>query len=95
MYVGFMKVKIFFEGISSIKERRRVLRMILDRARSSWNVSAAEEPSMERELGVLAFVTVSDQRDVVEKRLDAIEEMVHGCHGFPVLEVSREVDGPW
>lgn len=42
MIVGVLQVSLGIEGAQSLKEKRHVVRSLLDRVRSAHNVSAAE-----------------------------------------------------
>ncbi|MGQ0612436.1 MAG: DUF503 domain-containing protein [Planctomycetaceae bacterium] len=42
MYVGILQVSLSLEGCLSLKEKRRIVRSVLDRIRAGFNVSAAE-----------------------------------------------------
>lgn len=42
MYVGFERVEIILPGIKNLKEKRRYLRSIKDRLKSTLNVSLSE-----------------------------------------------------
>ena len=45
MNVGVLQVEIAIDSARSLKDKRQVVRSVLDRLRSSFNVSAAEVTS--------------------------------------------------
>jgi uncharacterized protein YlxP (DUF503 family) len=77
MHVGYLQVRLHVPEASSLKEKRQVVKSILDRARHKWNVAAAEidEQDVHR-IAVLGFASVSGSahhaREVVSKLLDGL-----------------------
>ncbi|MBI1917247.1 MAG: DUF503 domain-containing protein [Planctomycetes bacterium] len=84
MIVGSLKARLLIRGSQSLKDKRQVVRSILDRLRNQFNVSAAEvEARDHRQLVVLGFAMVGEEardvREVLEKVVSALR-----CH--PVAE---------
>jgi hypothetical protein len=80
MHVATLEVRLHLPGARSLKDKRQVVRSILDRARSRFHVAAAEtgENDVHR-IAVLGFAAVSGSaahaEEVVEKILDGL--LVH------------------
>ena len=84
MIVGSLKARLLVRGAQSLKDKRQVVRSILDRLRHQFNVAVAEvEARDHRQLVVLGFATVGEEahnvREVLEKVIAALR-----CH--PVAE---------
>jgi hypothetical protein len=77
MHVGVLRVRLHVPQAGSLKEKRQVVKSILDRARSRWQVAAAEVEEQDvHRVAVLGFACVSGShhhaREVVQKILDGL-----------------------
>jgi uncharacterized protein YlxP (DUF503 family) len=68
----------------SLKDKRQVVRAILDRLRNGFNVAACEVEGLDhRQLAVLGFATVAAEAEHVSTTLNAI---VQALRAHPVAE---------
>ena len=77
MHIGVLHVRLHVPQANSLKEKRQVVKSILDRARSRYHVAAAEVEEQDvRRIAVLGFASVSGSRhhaeEVVQKILDGL-----------------------
>ena len=77
MHVAALEVRLHVPEANSLKDKRQVIRSILDRMRNHFQVAAAEvEEQDEHRTAVLGFACVSGSphhaREVVAKVLDAL-----------------------
>ena len=77
MHVALLQVRLHLPGMGSLKDKRQVIRSILDRARSRYQLAAAEVDDQDvHRSAVLGFAAVSASeshaREVVGKLLDQI-----------------------
>ncbi|HHN73779.1 MAG TPA: DUF503 domain-containing protein [Acidobacteria bacterium] len=94
MRVGLLVIDVFLRGSTSLKDKRRALRAISDRARSRHNIATAEIDHQElRQRGTLAFVTVADRQEPIERLFDRLLEEADRIVPGGISEVSREFLG--
>jgi len=77
MHIGALEVHLHIPESHSLKDKRQVIRSILDRARSRYKVAAAEVDDQDKhQVAVLGFVSVSGShhhaQEVVQKLLDGL-----------------------
>ena len=77
MHVGILHVRLHVPGASSLKEKRQVVKSILDRARNRYHVAAAEVGENEvHRIAELGFASVSGSlhhaREVITKVLEGL-----------------------
>ena len=91
MVVGILRLTLLIAGARSLKDKRRALHKIVDRARSHFNVSAAEVGDNELwQKAQLGFAVVSNDRMFVNEVLDKV---VRDVERMAVAEiVEREVE---
>jgi uncharacterized protein YlxP (DUF503 family) len=84
MHTGSLRVRLLVRASRSLKDKRQVVRGVLDRLRAGFNVAAAEVDALDhRQLVVLGFATVAPEAAQVTKTLDAV---VHALRAHPVAE---------
>ena len=73
MFVGILQVELALEKARSLKDKRQVVKSVVDRLRASFNVSAAEVRDMDRhQRAGLAFAAVSNDSDHVRGLLQQV-----------------------
>jgi uncharacterized protein len=84
MHVGSLKVRLFVRDSRTLKDKRQVVRSIVDRLKNGFNVSAAEVEARDHpQQVVLGFAAVGDEAAQVKSTLDAI---ANALRGHPITE---------
>lgn len=95
-YVGVFQVEIDIPGCRSIKERRQVVRSLIDRIRRRWNVSVVDiGPEGRWDQAFLAFSLVGTTYTMCEERIDAIWNFLQkeeDMSTFVIVHYWQEVD---
>ena len=91
MIVGSLKVRLLIREARSLKDKRQVVRSILDRLRNEFNVSAAEVDSLDDyRTAVLGFAMVGWETKAVR---DALQKIAEALRHHPIAEfVASEFD---
>ncbi len=85
MHVLALAVDLRLPGLTSLKEKRSVIRPILEGARRRFLVSAAEVDAHDRhQRSLLGFVAVAESASRVRAIIDQVERFVWS---FPEVEV--------
>jgi uncharacterized protein YlxP (DUF503 family) len=80
MVVGVCRITLSLPGNDSLKGKRKVVRRILDRARSRFNVAAAEVADNDvHRRAVLGFTVVSNDVSHVNSMIDEVSSFVSGA----------------
>ncbi len=75
MVVGILEVRLLIRESRTLKEKRQVVRSILDRIRSSFNVSASEVDTHDDvKVATLGFAAVGFENAAVQGFLQQIAE---------------------
>lgn len=90
MYAAVLRVELLARQCRSLKEKRAVVRPIVDGARNRFHVAAAEvDHQNSHQRAALGFSAVGgDARHVVDV-LDAVERFVWSFPEVEVLETER------
>ena len=91
MIVGSLTVRLLIREARSLKDKRQVVRSILDRLRNEFNVAAAEVDALdEHRAAVLGFAMVGREAKPVR---DALQKIAEALRHHPIAEyVSSELE---
>ena len=90
--IAYLTLEIRIEAAHSLKDKRQVVRSILDRLRGQFNVSAAEvEARDHRQLVVLGFAAVGEEAKDVRSCLDQVVAALRRHPVAEFLDHEREV----
>ena len=89
MYVAGFEVDLRIPSSHSLKDRRQVVRSLLDGARQRFHVSAAEvggQDSWQR--ATLGFAVVASEARIAEETIDALERFLWSRPDVDVVEAE-------
>jgi uncharacterized protein YlxP (DUF503 family) len=91
MIVGSLKVRLLIREARSLKDKRQVVRSILDRLRNEFNVAASEvDAHDEYRMAVLGFAMVGRETKPVR---DALQKIAEALRHHPIAEyVDSELE---
>ena len=92
MWIGWLEFDILLGDVSSLKQKRSVVRPIVAELQRRFSVSAAETASLDlhRRAGVGVAMVAADRAHVVEV-LDAAERLVAGRPEIELLSARRGI----
>jgi uncharacterized protein len=92
MQVGVMTVTLHMQGLGSLKEKRHIVKSVIGRLQSRFNVSVSEvEHQDHRSSAVLGIAVVSNERVFVDQQLDGILNFMRNDGRFYLGQIEREV----
>ena len=92
MVVGVLRLSLSIPVAASLKDKRQVLRKIIDRVKAKFDVAVAEVGENDLwQRGQLGVVTVSNDRRYVNEVLDKVRAFVDHLYLAPVLDQELEI----
>jgi uncharacterized protein YlxP (DUF503 family) len=92
MFIASARVEIFIGEAHSLKEKRQIIKSVLQRMKNAFNVSVAEVDDMDRwQVGVLGVACVSGDITHARQQLEAVLGFLERDGRFEVGRVDREV----
>jgi uncharacterized protein YlxP (DUF503 family) len=83
--VGCLYLDLFLSQAQSLKDKRRVLRRVKDRAQQKFRVAVAEVDGLDLwQKAGLVFVAVANERQQVDRTLATLAEWAQQQTGFVV-----------
>jgi uncharacterized protein len=87
MHVGFSKIRLVLRQARSLKDKRQVVRSIVERLKNGFNVSVSEVGDRDDcQSVILGISTASDDAQSVKSTLQHVAEALRA---HPVAEFSR------
>jgi uncharacterized protein len=92
MISGTLRARLLLRQSRSLKDKRQVVRSILDRLRNSFNVSASEVDTHDDvKVATLGFAIVGTEHGAVKGALQAIAEALRAHPVAEYLDSEMEV----
>lgn len=92
MVVGVATVELYLHGVGSLKEKRGVVRRVVDRVRSRFPVSAAEVDHLDlHQRATIGMAIVSNDGRVADSVLNQALSFVEGTHLAEVTRTELEI----
>jgi uncharacterized protein len=92
MLIGVMTITIHLHGIDSLKGKRSIVKSLIGRLKSRFNISIAEiDMQDEKTIAVIGLAVVSGEKRHIESQLDNILDFVRGDGRFYPGKIEREI----
>ncbi|NPV28940.1 MAG: DUF503 domain-containing protein [Firmicutes bacterium] len=90
--VGVCIVELYLGEAASLKDKRRVLKSILDRIRARFNVSIAEVDQQDLwQRATVAFVSVSNEQSHAYQVLNAVVKFLENQNHAQIISYQTEI----
>ena len=91
MIVGVMTAQLSLHGITSLKGKRGIIKSLIGRLKSRFNISVAEvEHQDSKTIAVIGIATVSNDSRFIDQQFDAIVGFMRNDGRFYLGQVERE-----
>ncbi len=89
-FIGVLVVELCLSAADSLKDRRQVIRSLLDQAHRRWNVSVADlGPDGSWKRAVLAFSVVNSSLKHIDSLLMSVERFLEKAEDNADFEIVR------
>ena len=86
MNAGICRIKLHLSGSQSLKDKRRVVKSIISRLRSKYNISIAEVDDQDLwQLVTLGITCVSNHSQHIDETLSKVMSFI--INNYPELEI--------
>jgi len=91
MIVGVMTAQLHLNGIGSLKEKRSIVKSLVERLKSRFNASVAEVDHNDSKLSALIGISiVSNGQQFIDQQFDQIISFMRNDGRFYLGQVDRE-----
>ena len=94
MIVGILTAQLHLQGITSLKQKRSIVKSLLGRLKSRFNISVSEvDHQDEKTSAVLGIAIISNDTRFINQQLDSIIDFMRGDGRFYLGNIERETFG--
>lgn len=94
MIIGVMTANLHLQGIGSLKEKRSIIKSVMGRLQSRFNVSVSEvEHNDSKIMAVIGIAIVGNDTSFINSQLDAVANFMRNDGRFYLSGVERETFG--
>jgi uncharacterized protein YlxP (DUF503 family) len=91
MIIGVMKAELHMQGITSLKGKRGIVKSVIGRLKSRFNVSVSEVDHQDKKRSaVIGIALVSNETRFIDQQFDAIISFMQRDGRFYLGKVERE-----
>jgi len=91
MIVGVITAHLSMQGVTSLKGKRSIVKSVIGRLKSRFNVSIAEVDHQDSKISaVIAMAIVSNEARFIDQQFDAIINFMRNDGRFYLGQVERE-----
>jgi uncharacterized protein YlxP (DUF503 family) len=92
MVIGTLTVPVHLHGLGSIKDKRRIVKSLVERLRSRFNASVSEVDALDnKRLAIIGIAVVSNEGRFVEEQMDTIVSFIQQDGRFFAGQIQREL----
>lgn len=94
MIIGVMTANLHLHGIGSLKEKRSIVKSVIGRIQSRFNVSISEvEHNDSKLIATIGVAVVGNDNSFIESQLEAVSTFMRNDGRFYVGTIERETFG--
>jgi hypothetical protein len=90
MLVGCIEMEVYLKHCHSLKEKRMILKKILNKLKIKFNISVAETGFQDKwQRSLLGFACIGSDFKIVEKTLDSVVYFVEENFDGHIINIER------
>lgn len=94
MIVGVLTAQMHLHGINSLKEKRSIVKSLIGRLKSRFNISISEvDHQDEKNSAIVGVSLVSNETRFINQQFDSIIDFMRGDGRFYLGTIERETFG--
>ncbi len=91
MIVGVLTAHLSMQGITSLKGKRSIVKSVIGRLKSRFNISIAEVDHQDNKTSaIIAIAIVSNETHFIDQQFDAIINFMRNDGRFYLSQIQRE-----
>jgi uncharacterized protein YlxP (DUF503 family) len=91
MIVGVMTAQLYLHGVSSLKQKRSIVKSLVERLKSRFNISVSEVDHQDvYTSAIIGVAVVTNEKQFVDRQFDKIIDFMRRDGRFSLGPVERE-----
>ncbi len=90
--IGVLEIHLYIPEAHSLKEKRAVVKKIVERVKNRFNVSVAEIGDLDKwQSSVLGVATIGNSKDIVDSRLEKVVRFIENLFPGRLSSFYKEI----
>ncbi len=91
MAIGYLEIEAHLPGVTSLKEKRVIVKSLKDRLRSRYNIAIAEIDEMDKwQKAFIGIVSIGNDKRKLNSSLDHILNSIEESRGIEIVKYNYE-----
>ena len=92
MVIGTLTVPMHLHGLGSLKDKRKIVKSLIERLRSRFNASVSEVAAQDnKRLAVIGIAVVTNEGPFLQQQLDTIVNFIRQDGRFFPGQIQQEI----
>ncbi len=92
MIVGLLTLDLHIHGANSLKEKRLVIKSLIERTRNKFNVSVSEVDAQELwQRSIIGIAYVANETIIINSVFEKIRNLVLNTHSVELIDATIEM----
>lgn len=92
MNIGICSLEIFIYDVNSLKEKRSVIKSLINKSKNKFNISIAEVGDNDKwNRSIIGFSCVSNDTKLIDKVIESEIKFILGNFPVEILNTNREI----
>lgn len=92
MLIGICTCEIFIYDTNSLKEKRRIVKSIIEKSKNRFNISISEVGYNDKwQKALIGFATVSNDKIIVEQTIESVIRFMSSYSEIEIIDIDREI----
>ncbi|MGI5949570.1 DUF503 domain-containing protein [Peptoniphilus sp.] len=92
MLIGICTCEIFIYEANSLKEKRRIVKSIIEKSKNRFNISISEVGYNDKwQKALIGFAIVSNDKVIVEQTIESVTKFMSSYSEIEIIDIDREI----
>lgn len=92
MLIGICTCEIFIYEANSLKEKRRIVKSIIEKSKNRFNISISEVGFNDKwQKALIGFAVVSNDKIIVEQTIESVIKFMSSYSEIEIIDIDREI----
>lgn len=92
MVIGVCTCEIFIYECNSLKEKRAVIKSIINKSKNRFNISIAEVGENDKwQKSIIGFSTISNDIKIVDETIEKVIRFFESYTEIEIIKINREI----
>lgn len=92
MKVGICILDLYIYDVNSLKEKRSVIKSIINKSRNKFNISIAEVSDNDKwNRSIIGFSTVSNDSKIIDNLFESVIKFILSNYNIEILSTDKEI----